>query len=82
MSEDEDDEWNEDNDQELEGEESPADEDLVLDLDSDVNLESAFLRGLLSDVQISPILEHAAASAVTTREMRDREPTEDDWENM
>ena len=79
---DDDDELNDCNGQEEEG--SPADEGLVFDLDGDVNLESAFLRGLLSDVRASPTLESVGvvATELTHREMRDHEPTEDDWENM
>ena len=65
----------------------PTDKDLVFDLDEDIDLESPFLRGMLSDAPPSLAPERDAAPAVVTAgsvhmEMRDSEPTEDDWENM
>jgi len=80
-SEDEDNKWNGDNDQEENG--SSVDTDPVFVLDSDINLKSLFLQGMLSDAQTpecAAIL--VVADEPVDREARDREPTEDDWTNM
>ena len=53
---------------------------------ADVDLESPFLQNMLSDAQMSPTPEQvatpAATSGPTRSEMKDYEPTEDDWEDM
>ena len=58
----------------------------TFDLDSDIDLESPFLQSMLSDTRMSPTLEQVVVPAATAgsrhSEMRDCEPTEDDWENM
>jgi hypothetical protein len=81
-SEDEDDNQS-DNDQDENG--SPAGKDSTFDLDGDVDLESPFLQGLLSDTQ-TPTPGRSTTPAITNgsilMETRDRIPTEDDWKNM
>ena len=54
----------------------------MFDLDGDVDLESQFLQGMLSDTQMTPTLEQATPAETVHSEMKDCEPTEDDWENM
>ena len=57
-----------------------------LDLDGDIDLESPFLQGMLSDMQIPPTPQMdatpVAVAGSTSAEIRDCEPTEDEWENM
>ena len=92
LSGDEDNEQNEDDSQgvgESQGEgENPTttSKDPVFDLDSVINPESPFLRGILSDTQILSTSGEDTTPTVTTGPVRveteDREPTEDDWENI
>ena len=60
--------------------------DLVFDLNSVINPESPFLRGILSDMQIPSTLGEDTTPTVTTGpvhvEMKDHELTEDNWENI
>ena len=59
---------------------SPVGKSPVFDLDGDVDLESPFLQGMLSDAQVSSTPARGTTPTVTTGS--DDEPTEDDWENM
>ena len=65
---------------------SPVDKGPVFDLDGDIDLESPFLQGMLSDMQIPPTPERyttpVAAVGSTSTEIMDCESTEDEWENM
>jgi len=57
----------------------------VCDLDDNVNLDSRFLRGMLSDTQVSTsgsVTPPVATTEPVNVGTRDREPTEDDWENV
>ena len=83
-SDDEDDEQSGDDNQGEGG--STADEDPVFELDGDINLESLFLQSMLLDMETSLTSESGIIPAVVAGpahgEMKDWEPTEDDWENM
>lgn len=73
-SEDEDDNPNDDK--------NPADEDGEFELDNDIDLSSPFLHNMLSDKQLVPDLEDVMTPTSTMYpEWRDREPTEEEWEN-
>jgi len=53
------------------------------DLDGGVDLTSSFLSSMLSDERPAPDLNGLVAPAIATHtDMRDREPTKDEWENM
>ena len=60
---------------------NPVDKDREFNLDDDVDLESPLLDGMLSDRRPASNQENVAAITAHV-EMRDREPTEDDWENL
>ena len=67
-------------------EKDPVRNDKEFELDDDVDLTSPFLRGMLSDKQLVPDNRDAVVPSITTAnvgaEMRNREPSEDDWENV
>ena len=55
------------------------------EFDEEVDLASPFLRGMLSDKQLVPNFEDTTFEITTGNtgtETRNREPSEDDWENM
>ena len=72
----------EDEDQDEDG--NPATRDREFELDEDINLSSPFLRNMLSDEQPAPVPgdTRLPAVAATYTELRNREPTEEEWENM
>ena len=91
LGEDGDNDRNEDDSQgvgESQGDgENPTSKDPVFDLDSAIDPESPFLRGVrLSDTQMPLTSREDATLTVTTGpvhvEMKDREPTEDDWDRV
>ena len=59
----------------------PANKDLVFDLDDDINLDSPFLQGMLSDTRVSAPESTAATTGPVLIKPKDCEPTEDNWEN-
>ena len=62
---------------------SPAGKDGEFELDGDIDLASPFLRKILSDEPPSLGSEGVAPPAVAVcRETRNREATEEEWENM
>ena len=62
---------------------SPAGKDGEFELDGDIDLASPFLRNILSDERPTPGSEGAAPPAVAVHgETRNREATEEEWENM
>ena len=62
---------------------NPADKDGAFELDDDIDLSSPFLCDMLSDERLVPDLKGVMAPTITTcTEMRNREPTEEEWENM
>jgi len=53
----------------------------VFELDDDVDLSSPSLRNILSNEQPTPALGGITAPTATTHaELRNREPTEEEWE--
>ena len=67
-------------------EKDPVRNDKEFELDDDVDLTSPFLRGMLSDKQLVPDIGDATALSIAPTnigaEMRNRGPSEDDWESM
>ena len=90
LSEDEDNDQNEDDSQgvgEGQGEgENPMSKDLVFDLNSVINPILPFLQGILLDTQMLSTSGEDTTPTVTTGpmhvEIKDCEPTEDNWEDM
>jgi hypothetical protein len=76
-SEDKDDSQNKGDDQDEAR--SPVGKSPVCNLDSDVDLESSFLQGMLSDIQMSPTPGRGTTPTAATDSVC--EPTEDGQEN-
>ena len=71
----------EDDDQDEDGD--TTEEDVEFELDDDVDFTSPFLHSMLSDQRPASSLSDAVVSVAATHvEMKSREPTEEEWENM
>ena len=72
----------EDEDQGEDG--NPAAKDGEFELDEDIDLSSPILRNILSDehLALAPQGTTPPTFAGAPTELRDREPTEEEWDNM
>lgn len=65
------------------GDANPAVKDGEFELDDDINLSSPFLRYMLLDKWLAQVFEGTATPQITVyTEMRNCEPTEEEWANM
>jgi hypothetical protein len=63
--------------------ENPANKDGESELDDDIDLSSPFPRNMLSDEQPVQDFEGITIPTIIERaDMRNHEPTEEEWENM